>query len=630
MRRFLLPLLFVFLALSCQKQPGAPEISLSQEVLSLDSAAGSGTVELTVNRPWTATTDVPWCKVIPASGNGFDGLPGDLHIVCEENPDHAERSCTVTIKSGALTKTLTVKQNHKEGVLIPENDFELGPEERTFSIDLWYTTPYTVETDGQSSDWISIVRTKSMTGGALTIHLTENTSVARTGQINVSYNGHEDIIRIRQSCGYVKFEDDLFKSACMVYDENQDGRLSVDEARKATMLYIEPETKSVAGLEQFVNLSTLYCTYAALETLDITPLTALEYLLVNGRLKNLLCHGLPQLKELILRETAISSLDLTGCDGLTTLDVNDDTRLTDVRFGNHPKLASLSFLFCPFASDFSLISFPSLKEVHLESLNQTKHLTISDLPKLERLDITSNPVLSDLEVTECPSLQVFWLSQNGIKKLSLPGFYGLKEFGGDFSGVEEFSIGLCPKLEYFSCDHSSLQELELSFCPNLLYLECNFAQTEKLDLSPCPHLLSVSARDGRIKSLIAKDNPELQTLFANDNQLEVLDLQGCRSLVSLSVERNNLSSVNITGADALYSLYLNHNPITSLDCSLWPNLYELACEMTRLTTLDMTHNPELQFLYAMNNPDLKAIYLIAGKDYWQVQYDPVYTTLYYL
>lgn len=77
--------------------------------ISLAATGAEQAVGLTTNLDWTATPDVDWLSVDPASGKGSSSEI-TLKITADDNTTDAERKGNVKIKAGALTKTIKVSQ----------------------------------------------------------------------------------------------------------------------------------------------------------------------------------------------------------------------------------------------------------------------------------------------------------------------------------------------------------------------------------------------------------------------------------------------------------------------------------------------------------------------------------------
>lgn len=122
--------------------------------------------------------------------------------------------------------------------------------------------------------------------------------------------------------GNIEFEDSSFKAFCVnLYDLNGDGEISYGEALIVTELNCSDKgIHSLCGIEFFINLKVLGCTFNQLTSLDVSNNTALTGLYCE--------HN--QLTGLdVNNNTALTDL---GCSGnqLTSLDVSNNTALTDL------------------------------------------------------------------------------------------------------------------------------------------------------------------------------------------------------------------------------------------------------------------------------------------------------------
>ena len=83
------------------------DISLSEELIEIEAGAGSRSINIKANCPWTASTDVSWLKVTPARGIN------DAVLNCEwtANTEPQQRTATITVQSGDVIKTTRVVQS---------------------------------------------------------------------------------------------------------------------------------------------------------------------------------------------------------------------------------------------------------------------------------------------------------------------------------------------------------------------------------------------------------------------------------------------------------------------------------------------------------------------------------------
>lgn len=588
----------------CRKQPG-PELRFLKDSITVGSDAGSATIAFVSTQPWRIDADATWCQVIPGSGNGAEGKEQPVTVIFEENRTPDERVCTVTLQAGGLTASTDIIQGHVSGVLLTQQEASIGPEEQTIRIPLRKAADYTAEADESCKDWLSVISTKSMSVGEITVLAKENRSIARTGLIRIRSNGQEATLSVRQSCGYVIFDDPAFAQSCRDFDMDGDGRISVDEAHRITgTIYIPADVKSVTGLEHFTQIEGLH---------SRAPLTSLDL------------HPLQRLRSLTLLQSALEELDLNGLPSLSTVEISQDLSLREIHTGTCYALSYLTIYGCPQLKSFHIQGLQRLSRVNIDS-NGLVSLHAEDLPALREF-ISHNPALTDLRISRCPGLERLALSADALTSLDLTGLGNLKDLSCSLP-LQELDLSPCPKLQSLELGTMTLQTIDLSACPDLGFLSCMSVSIDRLDVTPCKKIYALRASRSTIRSLQVKDCPSLTELSFGGNQLEDVTIQDCSSLESLYLSQNKLTGLQLKGLPSLRNLGCGGNPLVSLDVSECPALYDLYVAYTSLESLDLTHNPALYIVTAMPNDKLKTIYLILGHDYLRVTHD-IHTRLIY-
>jgi Leucine-rich repeat (LRR) protein len=191
----------------------------------------------------------------------------------------------------------------------------------------------------------------------------------------------------------VKIPDDNFlnKLIELGVDENGDGHISTAEAESITTLNVFGiKISDLTGIEEFVNLSDLNCSFNYLTALDISN---------NTTLKKLDCTGNLLATLNVANNTALSEL-YCSINKLATLNIS-----------NNPLLTSLH---CTENSLFSLnVSNDALLELNC-NFNELTSLDVSNITglislgcahnKLTTLDVSNNTSLCTLMIAEMTSL----------------------------------------------------------------------------------------------------------------------------------------------------------------------------------------------------------------------------------
>lgn len=191
----------------------------------------------------------------------------------------------------------------------------------------------------------------------------------------------DDLIAINAQ----NFPDEVFRAAVQEnYDLDADGFLSVSERNVTSMPLIvlaDGEIKDLKGIEYFTSLTSLYAADLGIEQADLSALSNLKSLRING-------------------------------NELTTLDVSKNTALTDLNCRGNTKLtnlvlsASVQKLQCDDCALTSLdvsmcsqLNFLNCYSNNLSSLNLSANPLLSELNcsmnRLAELDLSANTLLAN-------------------------------------------------------------------------------------------------------------------------------------------------------------------------------------------------------------------------------------------
>ena len=91
-----------------------PIITLSTSEMSMATPGGSGTVGITSNVNWTASSNAPWLTITPAAGTNN----GTLALTVTANTATTPRTAIVSVRGSGLTRTVTVTQEAAKQVIV--------------------------------------------------------------------------------------------------------------------------------------------------------------------------------------------------------------------------------------------------------------------------------------------------------------------------------------------------------------------------------------------------------------------------------------------------------------------------------------------------------------------------------
>ena len=181
--------------LSCQKDE-KPFININQTELTIANTGGSQNIPFKSNTNWIATSSASWCTVTPAKG---DASITKTTITLSANDTYDDRSCTVTIMAGSISKTITINQSKSLGLLVTKDKFDLTNDAHTIDVEVKANIDFDIS---KSDEWITQVNTRGLTTTNLKFDIAKNSSYNnRVGTITVKQKNGDlsSIIKVYQS-----------------------------------------------------------------------------------------------------------------------------------------------------------------------------------------------------------------------------------------------------------------------------------------------------------------------------------------------------------------------------------------------------------------------------------------------
>lgn len=172
-------------------------LTLSTTSVSAPTTAGSTTVSVTANVVWTASSNVSWLTVSPASGTNN----GTLTLTYAANGG-AARTGTVTVTGGGLTRTVSVNQagsGSTTGYLnLGATTLTGGGSGGTWNVGLSSNVAWTASSD---ATWLTVSPTSGTGNATLSLRYGANpsTSANRVAVVTVSGGGLTRTITLTQS-----------------------------------------------------------------------------------------------------------------------------------------------------------------------------------------------------------------------------------------------------------------------------------------------------------------------------------------------------------------------------------------------------------------------------------------------
>ncbi len=254
-----------------------------------------------------------------------------------------------------------------------------------------------------------------------------------------------------------------------------------------------------------VNLKVLQCGNNLISgTLDLSNLQYLE---------DLTCYN-----NLITSLNASNCPNLVICSiednpGLAYIDVSNCPNLTDSIDGVYPNLISFNLANCSSIGQLHITNANLLQTLNLSGCSG---LTILDI------DYQSGNQLQNFDVSGCTALQLLVIyGTTPLTTISLSGLSGLQEFyipdqpylnAVDFTG--------CLNLETVTLyNNAALSAVDFSTCPALKDLNVSHCQLANLDVSANFNLQTVYCNNNDIHTLLAKNGANETINFSNNPNL---------------------------------------------------------------------------------------------------------------
>lgn len=180
--------------------------SIISNGLSFSAAGGEQSISFSVNANWTlsiasTTSGTTWCKASATSGSKGTA---NVKFTIGENTDYEDRSVSVTIKAGTVSKTFTITQKGVDALLVTTTKYEVAQDGGQIEIEVKANIDYKMEISEEAKDWI-----KESSGRALTtykhkldIAMNEDAE-KREGEITFKSGDKVETVKVYQAGGAI-------------------------------------------------------------------------------------------------------------------------------------------------------------------------------------------------------------------------------------------------------------------------------------------------------------------------------------------------------------------------------------------------------------------------------------------
>ncbi|MBO4417736.1 MAG: BACON domain-containing protein [Bacteroidales bacterium] len=151
-----------------------PYINIGQTTYSIDSNGGSLDIEVTSNVSYSVSSDQAWAK------------PDGPRVQVDANPSKEERSATITYSYGDISKSVQIVQSGEDEVLsnAGKSTYTVPYTGGEIEVKVSSNVDYTVT---PSADWITQVKTRTVTTDVLKFTVAANDGAARKASIDIVF-----------------------------------------------------------------------------------------------------------------------------------------------------------------------------------------------------------------------------------------------------------------------------------------------------------------------------------------------------------------------------------------------------------------------------------------------------------
>ncbi|MBQ8239648.1 MAG: leucine-rich repeat protein [Bacteroides sp.] len=174
--------------------------------LSFGVTEGEQSISFSVNANWTlsvasTTSGTTWCKASATSGSKGSAT---VKFTVDENTGYDDRSVSVTIKAGSVSKTFTITQKGADALLVTTTKYEVAQEGGQIEIEVKANIDYKMEISEKAKDWIKESSSRALTTSKhkLDIAMNENAE-KREGEITFKSGDKVETVKVYQAGGAI-------------------------------------------------------------------------------------------------------------------------------------------------------------------------------------------------------------------------------------------------------------------------------------------------------------------------------------------------------------------------------------------------------------------------------------------
>ena len=193
------------------KEPAKPEevkseISIDANIitngLSFSNNAGEQSISFTTNENWTLSVAATASGEVWCTASSTSGAKGSANVkfTVKENTSYDDRSVSVTIQSGTVSKTFKISQKCANALLLTTNKYEISQSGGTIDIEVKANIDYKMEISENAKTWITESSTKALSSYKHKLNVAASEEVEkREGEIYFMAGDKTDTVKVYQA-----------------------------------------------------------------------------------------------------------------------------------------------------------------------------------------------------------------------------------------------------------------------------------------------------------------------------------------------------------------------------------------------------------------------------------------------
>ena len=176
-------------------------LTVSPTNVDFSTDGGTGKVTITSTAEWTAEfvndRADDWCSIDATSGSAGSST---LTITTTANDTPDDRTASVVVKSGSLSKTINVSQKQQDALTVTSSKFEVDAEGGEIVVEVKANVDFEYVIDESAKEWISYEGTRAIQTSTLVFKVDENDDTEkREGKITIESGEFSEEVMVYQA-----------------------------------------------------------------------------------------------------------------------------------------------------------------------------------------------------------------------------------------------------------------------------------------------------------------------------------------------------------------------------------------------------------------------------------------------